>query len=282
MWLKSLELYVDMKKILSVILFLLTACSAPTTSEKIILNGVELDFLVRGEGPPLYMLHGGMESRDNFTNQIPVFAKYFTVVALDSREQGRSGSSDTQITYEKMSKDIIALATHLGHENISIMGLSDGGITAIVTAINKPDLVEKLILLGATFHYDSYPDDVREFIANYEWDGVTDPDQYPGNFIKHYLTGHEDLSGFGEKLKEMSLMWTTSPTFIDADLHAISAKTLVINGDHEDSALHHVLQLYDAIPDAELFIVPDATHYALHEKPELLNAVMMDFLRDAN
>ncbi len=269
-----------MEKILSIVSFLIAAFSGPAAAEKIKLNGVELDYVVHGEGPPLYLLHGGMESRDSFKKQIPVLSQHFTVVALDSREQGRSGASDEQITYDLMSADIGALAEYLGHRQISIIGLSDGGITAITTAIHRPEFIHKLVLLGATFHYESYPVGVREFIANYEWDGDTDPQRYPGNFIEHYLTGHSDLSGFAEILDEMAIMWTTSPTFEKSDLAGISAKTLVINGDHEDTALEHVVELYAGIPGAQLFVVPNGTHYALQEKSDLLNGVILDFLVD--
>ncbi len=249
-------------------------------SENLTVNGTTLNYIVRGDGPPLYLLHGGMESRNSFENQISVFSKTFTVVAVDSREQGRSGPSDTQISYDLMAADIVALAKHLGHERVSIMGLSDGGITALTIAIRNPELVDKLVLLGATFHYDSYSGDMREFITNYEWDGDTDPTKYPGNFIEHYLTGHENLDDFGPLLKKMSKMWTTSPTFQKSDLQMVKAKTLVINGDHEDTDLKHVLELYSGIPNAQLFVVPNGTHYALQSHPELINSVSLKFLNE--
>lgn len=255
----------------------LGACSA-ASSQSLTVNGVTLDYSVQGDGPPLYLLHGGMESRDSFEKQIPEFAKSFTVIALDSREQGRSGPADAQISYELMSKDVVALASHLRHERISIMGLSDGGITAITTAINNPEIIDKIVLLGANFHFSSYPDETRAFIAEYEWDGNTDPKKYPGNFINHYLTGHDDLSGFGDVLKEMSVMWTTSPAYTATDVGKITAETLVVNGDHEDIGLDHVLELYEALPNAQLFIVPGGTHYSTVEKPELINSVVLDFL----
>jgi pimeloyl-ACP methyl ester carboxylesterase len=257
----------------------LAACHSAST-QTVRVNDVTLDYSLQGQGPPLYLLHGGMESRDSFNQQIAEFSKTFTVVALDSREQGRSGRADAQISYELMSKDVIALAKHLNHESISIMGLSDGGVTAITTALNRPELVDKIVLLGANYHFDSYPDATRNFIANYEWDGNTDPNAYPGNFIKHYMTGHDDLTDFGGLLKEMSIMWTTSPALSISDLETIEAKTLVINGDHEDMALEHVLSLYNALPNAQLFIVPDGTHYALEEKPKLINSVALKFLTE--
>ena len=255
------------------------ACHS-TTIHTVRVNDVTLDYTLQGQGPPLYLLHGGMESRDSFKLQVDEFSKTFTVVALDSREQGRSGRADAQISYELMSKDVIALAKHLNHTSISIMGLSDGGVTALTTAINRPALVDKLVLLGANYHFESYPDATRNFIATYEWDGNTDPNAYPGNFIKHYLTGHDDLTDFGDLLKEMSIMWTTSPTFSISDLEKIGTKTLIINGDHEDMSLEHVLSLYNALSNAQLFIVPDGTHYALEEKPKLINSVTLKFLTE--
>lgn len=269
------------KLLLSVFIMILTGCQT-VTSKNLNANGVTLNYIVQGDGPPLYFLHGGMESRKSFEKQIPVFAKTFTIVAIDSREQGQSGSSETQISYDLMATDVIALAKHLGHERISIMGSSDGGITALTIAMKKPELIGKLVLLGATFHYDSYPDDTRTYIANYEWDGNTDTGKYPGNFIEHYLTGHENLDNFGPLLKEMSKMWTTAPTFLKSDLQMVKAKTLVINGDREDTDLKHVMELYAGIPDAQLFVVPDGTHYALQNQFELINSVAMNFLIEAD
>ncbi|MBL4870231.1 MAG: alpha/beta hydrolase, partial [Robiginitomaculum sp.] len=215
-----------------------------------------------------------------FKNQIPALSKLFTVVALDSREQGQSSRANAQISYELMSKDVVALAEHLGHGRISIVGSSDGGVTGLTTAINSPDLVGKLVLLGTNYHFDSYPEETREFIMSYEWDGNTSPETYPGIFIEHYMTGQDDLTDFGELLKEMSAMWTTSPTYLVSDLGKVKAKTLVINGDREDMGLEHILSLYNALSDAQLFIVPNGTHYSLQEQPELINSVIIKFLNE--
>lgn len=269
-----------MKKLFfSILLAMLAACTPPSP-QSLSVNDVTLNYVIQGDGPPLYLLHGGMESRDSFEKQIPEFSKHFTVVAIDSREQGRSGKASAQISYELMSKDVVSLAQHLGHDRISIMGLSDGGVTAVVTAITNPEIIDKVILLGANYHHDSYPVETKEFLANYEWDGNTNPESYPGNFIKHYMTGHSDLSNFGGLLEEMSTMWTQSPSFTVSDIATIKAKTLVIAGDHEDMDLGHTLSLYNALPNAQLFIVPDATHYSLQERPELINMVVLQFLKE--
>lgn len=258
--------------------FILVGC-ATTSSQTLMLKDVSLNYIVHGEGPPLYFLHGGMESRDSFKNQIPEFAKSFTVVAMDSREQGRSGTSDTQISYEGMAKDVHALAKHLGHDRISIVGLSDGGVTALTLAIRNPEIIDKLVLISANFHFTSYPLETRQFITNYKWDGNTDPKAFPGIFIEHYLTGQKDLTSFGDTLKEMAIMWTTSPTFTAADLHTIKAKTLVISGHKQDTNRKHVLDLYKAIPMAQIFFVRGSAHESLVEESKLINPVVIKFLK---
>jgi len=249
-------------------------------SETLLVNGVVLDYIVRGSGPPLYLLHGGMESRDSFEKQIPALAERFTVVALDSRKQGRSGSSDEQISYELMASDVLGLAQHLAHDKISIMGSSDGGVTALTFALTHPKKLDRLVLLGANFNVSAYPDEMLAFIRAYEWDGTTDPSRYPGAMIEHYLTGHEKLDGFGDLLKEMSLMWTTTPNYSVVDLGRIEAATLIINGDREDTVLEHVLDLYRGIPNSQLFIVPAGTHYSLQLQPAVINRAVLSFLSD--
>ncbi|MEM9169504.1 MAG: alpha/beta hydrolase [Pseudomonadota bacterium] len=247
-------------------------------AETALINGVDLDFEIRGAGPPVYLLHGGMESRKSYDALAPALAGDFTVVALDSREQGRSGPADAQISYALMASDLLALADHLGHERFSIVGLSDGGITALTAALRTPERVDRLVLLGAVYHFEAYPEETRKFIAQFEWDGDVDPQTYPGIFVEHYLTGRDDLSGFGVLLREMATMWTTSPTFEQSDLSRVTAKTLVVNGDRDDVPLNHVVELYDGLPDAQLFIVPGGTHYALQEKPALVNGAISTFL----
>ena len=55
------------------------------------INGIQLYYETYGSGEPLIMLHGNGGSIDAFRFQIPFFAKYYQVIAIDSRLQGKSG-----------------------------------------------------------------------------------------------------------------------------------------------------------------------------------------------
>lgn len=255
--------------------------AANVASEQVHLNGVLLDYEVEGEGPALYLLHGGMESRDSFNAIQNRLAQHFTVVALDSREQGRSGASSRQISYELMADDVAALAAHLGHREIRVIGKSDGGVTALTLAMRHPSLVKELVVSGAVYHFEAYAPETREFIANYRWDGNTSREGFPGMFIDHYLTGHEDLSGFGDLLREMAVMWTNAPTITAGQLGEIEQRVLIVNGDREDVPLDHVISMHAALPSSQLLVVPGADHFVFERRPQfMIREVLQFFAKD--
>jgi pimeloyl-ACP methyl ester carboxylesterase len=63
-----------------------------------------------------------------------------------------------------------------------------------------------------------------------------------------------------------------------ADIARIAAPTLVIVGDDDISTFEHTLALYEAIPDAQLAVIPGASHLAPVEKPGLVNQLILEFL----
>lgn len=247
-------------------------------------DGVTLDYEITGKGAALVMLHSGMMSRDDMQAQVEYFSNYYQVIALDSREQGRSSASPKQITYKLMLNDVIGLLDHLKIKKVSIFGQSDGGITALLTAHYHPNRINKLIIHGAVYNYTAYPPEILKRMKNYTWSANNlkdnDPQRFPGMSIKSYLLGHDDLSNFEKHLQEMVRMWTSSPNLTIKDLNQIKVPTLVIVGDHDDVSLHHSIEMHEALSDSELFVAPGATHFIHREKPDLLHKVIYDFLTD--
>lgn len=73
-------------------------------------------------------------------------------------------------------------------------------------------------------------------------------------------------------------MWRTQPTLTPEDLARIEARTLVMSGDDDLMTLEHTTALYRAIPDAELAVVPGASHLVPLEKPALVNRLILGHL----
>lgn len=70
----------------------------------------------------------------------------------------------------------------------------------------------------------------------------------------------------------------SGPAFRADDVAAIRARTLVMAADDDLLPIERFADLYRAIPDAELSIVPGTSHFLLQEKPEACNAIILDFL----
>jgi pimeloyl-ACP methyl ester carboxylesterase len=68
------------------------------------------------------------------------------------------------------------------------------------------------------------------------------------------------------------------PALTPSDLSGVGARTLVMASDDDIITLEHILALYRGIKDSELAVVPGTSHFLTQEKPDLCNAIMVDFL----
>jgi pimeloyl-ACP methyl ester carboxylesterase len=275
-----------------VAILILTAISTPGFSQTpvpygsnvqvgkyIEINDVRIYYEIYGEGEPLLLLHGNGGSIENFFLQIPEFSKYFKVLAIDSRAQGRSSDSDKEISYALMASDMAELIDKLNLGIVNVVGWSDGGITGIELAYKYPEKVKKLVTIGANYsnkNYDAHGKRVRMDPQDTLVTGSR-------KFIEKYKNTPERLSpnpdripGIRKKLKNLMEKY---PNFTEKQLGEITTPTLVIAGDHDIISLDHTVSLFASLPHAELFVIPGATHVAPVEQPDLLNSVIVRFLK---
>jgi pimeloyl-ACP methyl ester carboxylesterase len=115
-------------------------------------NGIGVLARLYGTGEPLLLVHGNGGSIADFKAQIDYFRKRYKVIAMDSRDQGRSGDSPDKITYEKMTDDLAALLDHLNTGPVNVLGWSDGGIEALLLGIRHPMQVRKIAAMAANLN----------------------------------------------------------------------------------------------------------------------------------
>src|SRR5689334_19491637 len=127
-------------------------------------DGVELYYELYGSGEPLLLIHGNGGSSRDLAAQIAYFRKNYQVIAMDSRDQGRSGDSAAAITYEKMTDDQAALLEHLKVGAVNVVGWSDGGIEALLLAIRHPGKVKKVVSMAANLTPQGLHPDALKFI----------------------------------------------------------------------------------------------------------------------
>jgi pimeloyl-ACP methyl ester carboxylesterase len=236
-------------------------------------NGVHMYYEESGVGDPVILLHGGFGGTHLFGAQVPAFAERHRVLVPEQRGRGRTPDVEGPISYRLLADDIEAFLEGAVGQPAHLVGFSDGGIVGLLVALSRPDLLRRLVTVGANFHRDGLvaaaamwtaasPDDAdwagpRQRYAEVSPDG---PDRFPVVFGK------------------LQRMWREEPTLTVGDLARVPLPVLVVAGDDDVVDHRHTLALFEALPRGQLAIIPGASHAIFMDKPDLLNAIVLDFL----
>lgn len=101
---------------------------------------------ILGKGTPLVIVHGYFGMGDNWKSLGLQYSKKHEVHLIDQRNHGRSFHSDA-FDYELMVADLHAYIIYHNLEKVNLMGHSMGGKTAMLFAVEYPELVDKLIVV---------------------------------------------------------------------------------------------------------------------------------------
>ena len=107
---------------------------------------IELNALITGEGEPLVILHGLFGSARNWGAVARALANLRQVHALDLCNHGASPWCD-DMTYERMADDVAAYMERRGLMPADVLGHSMGGKVAMLLALRRPELVQRLTVV---------------------------------------------------------------------------------------------------------------------------------------
>lgn len=227
-------------------------------------NGIKLYYEIYGEGEPLLMLHGNGQSISAFMNQKDTFAKKYKVIIVDCRERGKSTYDKTkELTFDIQTEDLKQFLEKLNIKKTKILGWSDGGILALSMAMKYPQLVDKIACSGANIFPEGVKDDefksMKEMLAN---------------LIKENKDHKNDVF---IDLLNLDLKY---PNWQYEDLKKIQCPSLIIAGDKDLIETEHTVKIAESIPQGQLAIIPNTSHYVPEEKPELFNELVIDFFEN--
>lgn len=183
-------------------------------------------------------------------------SKRFEVAAFDRRGHGRTADTAEPFSYESMANETIAFLEQL-KRRVNLVGHSDGANVAILVAMRRPDLVRRVVLVGANFHYRGL-EQLEDFTPT-----------SPGfaEWAEHYGTHSPDGAEHASVVVEKSLVLIkTQPTLSRHDLSTITVPVLVMAGDDDVAKLEHTIAMYEAIPESQLAIIPGSSHSVLKER----------------
>ena len=235
-------------------------------------DGIKIYYAEYGKGSPVILLHGGLANGDYWGNQIKALAPYHTVIVMDSRGHGRSTRNSEPYGYDLMADDVVALMDVLKVPKADIVGWSDGGILGLDLAMRHPDRVGRIFAFGANTMTSGVKDGVEKnpiFTA------------YIERSRREYEVYSATPKEYEAFVAQIEKMWETEPSWTDAQLKSITAPVLVVDGDHDEAIKReHTEYIAETIPGAGLLILPNVSHFAFLQDPELFNYTILHFLGD--
>ena len=215
-------------------------------------GGLDMWFDEAGSGSPLILLHGGMCTNETWAAQIPAFSERFRVIAPERRAHGHTADVPGPLTYAAMAQDTIGFLEAVVERPSHLVGWSDGGIVVLLVAIERPELVDKLVVIGTNFDVAGVVPEAAAMLSSMDPDGE-DMAMFRELYSAHSPDGPEHWPVFFGKFVEMI---EREPTIPVDDLSRIASPTLILVGDDDMVTLEHTNELYRAIPNAELAVVP--------------------------
>ncbi|GGH96805.1 alpha/beta fold hydrolase [Arthrobacter liuii] len=222
-----------------------------------------------GGAAPLLLLHGGLSNSDALLATLgPGLSEHYRVIAFDRRGHGYTADTAAEFHYAGMAREAVSVLEKVAGGPAHLVGWSDGGIIALLVALQRPDLAAKLVVIGTNYHVD----------------GIQPVELDPGSPVfqelgRAYVERSPDGPGHLEEVIRKSMQLTrTEPSLTTEDLARIQQPVLVVAGDDDLVALPHTVSLYEALPNGQLAVVPGASHALPLEQPATLTGLILPFL----
>jgi pimeloyl-ACP methyl ester carboxylesterase len=248
--------------------------------------------LGKSKAPPLLLIPGAFLSTESMKPWVIAFAAKRSVIVFDQQGHGRTADTSRKMSYEQFGDDAAALLRTLKVERADVMGYSQGGGVALQLALRHPTLVNKLVSMSATYRKDGWYPVVAKAI-----EGLT-AQVFVGSPIEDAFKKHTpDPKAFEAYVEKMKVLNINDQNISDAQMRAISAKTMVIVGDADGVKPEHAVAMFKLrgggdeeaattgmltkVPAARLVILPATSHIGISGEVKVLESLVTPFLEDA-
>lgn len=223
---------------------------------------IELNYLEKGKGEPLLLLHGNGEDLSYFSAQIEAFSADYRVIAIDTRGHGKSPRGKAPFTIAQFAEDLLAFMDAKKIDAAHILGFSDGGNIALLFAMKYPDRVKTLILNGANLK----PSGLKPLVL------------LP--IVWQYRLACR-FAGKSKRAKRMAALYSlmvNEPNIESIALETLPMRTLVIVGKRDMVREKHSREIASHIPHADLVIMK-GDHFIAKKRPQVFHAAVLKFLK---
>ncbi len=247
--------------------------------------------LERGEGTPVVLLHGVGGDHTVWDLEIPALAEEFRTIAPDLRGHGQSAVPEgSEFSFREFEQDLRQLLGQRELDSAHFVGLSAGALLALQFALHDPERVRSLVLFAAAARIDNHTRAVGQ-----SWTETLESEGFEPYirrlamdlFAPDWLENHME---FVDRLRDSqrgrdrrgSVGWSRAMMTFDlrAQVGRLRCPTLLVHG-MEDRVVDvsHARLLRQAIPGAEVRLLPNAGHMIPIEAPEAATDAIRGWIR---
>jgi pimeloyl-ACP methyl ester carboxylesterase len=253
-----------------------------------------LHYLKAGSGHPIILLHGWAACKEIWWYTLQMLAPNYHAIAFEWPGHGRSPAIPSVSSLADLAELVAQSCTALGLHQVTIVGHSMGGRVAALLALNYPELVTRLVLVGAALdpaHIAPYARlmlnlrRVERTVALHrylgrglEWLLAPASHNQPGGLLRSFLrrAHYHGLADPQALHRYVTALYADS---LDQHLPDIHQPTLIISGERDPLVLpRQAYRAAECIPNARLHIIPRAFHAPMDERPDEFGRVLLDFL----
>lgn len=246
--------------------------------------------VTEGSGPLVLCVPGMGESRASFRHLVPGLTEAgYQVAAMDLRGHGDSTADFDAYDDVAAASDILAVIDTLGTDQATVVGNSMGAAAAVLAAAQRPDTIDKLVLIGPFVRDHGSAASrllLRAFLAR-PWGPAIWRSYYKSLFGEQTPDDHDAHVDQALSMLRRPGRWRvfqattrTSHAPAEAALPKVSATTLVVMGDRDRDFKDPEAEarwVAEAL-DGDYLMVAGAGHYPMAEQPDVVLSAVLPFL----
>jgi non-heme chloroperoxidase len=268
---------------------------------KIRVRGVELCYVEQGQGEPLILLHGGMGDYRSWEPQMKVLSPKYRVISY-SRRHNYPNKNALTVKYHSAyteADDLAAFIRKLKLGRVHLVGTSMGAFTALVFAVQHPEMVRSLVLAEPPIHTwvkdtPNGADAYREFMSVIQEPAAkafaAGDDK---GAMRIFVDGLAGTHGFdklppervaaimqnSQAMKAITISSDPYPNVPKGKVAQLSLPILIITGENT-IRIHKLVneELARLLPNAKQATIPNAGHGSPRENPQAFNEAVLKFL----
>jgi pimeloyl-ACP methyl ester carboxylesterase len=249
-------------------------------------NDASLYVEEHGQGDPLVLVHFGFGSSAAWAGVVPILVEHFRVIMYDNRGHGRSTNPRGDLSYEQLADDAAALIDTLGLDHPFVGGWSDGGEIALQFGLRHPGRARALIAGGTSLELGSEKTRAEmRAVFHIGDDGDVDLDAFADAFKQTLMPMMRQWHTRGEShwqsiVRQSAAMYLSYAGLTREQVERIAEPTLVMVGDRDEHVpVEEAVRLYRWLPNAELAILPGASHLRPMFDPATFASIVTDYLQ---